>query len=109
MSELSVTHKLTRGKKNITGDEDITMIDAWIKEIETDLEIIMPGAKQIMVDAQAVKSIIDASTILGYPNAAAARRLSREPYVIFAKKKKKRVINTKGLVQNADFEREARA
>ena len=65
MSKPFVTHKLVVGKKKITGDEDFTMIDAWIKEPETDLEIIMPRAKQMMVDAQAVNTVIGASALLG--------------------------------------------
>ena len=74
------------------GDEDFTMIGAWTQELKTDLEIIMPGAKQIMVDAQAVKIVIDTSAVLNSPNAAATTQLSRELYVIFTKKT---VMNTK--------------
>ena len=91
-SEPFVTHKLIMGKEKISGDEDFTLIDAWIKELEIDLEIIMPGAKQMMVDAQICKTVIDTSALLSSPNAAAATRLSRELYVIFTKKT---MINTK--------------
>ena len=40
-----VTRKLIMGKDKITGDEDFTIIDEWLKELYTDIEIIMPRAK----------------------------------------------------------------
>ena len=58
-SEPILTHKLIMGKQKITGDEDFTVIDEWIKELHTDLEIIMPGAKAIMLESEAQKSVID--------------------------------------------------
>ena len=87
-----VTHKLIIGKDKITGDEEFTVIDSWIKELETDLEIILPGAKAIMVQAQKSQHIIDSPQLLSHANAALATKISRELYVIFTKKT---VVNTK--------------
>ena len=94
-----VTHKLIIGKDKITGDEEFTVIDSWIKELETDLEIILPGAKAIMVQAQKSQHIIDSPQLLSHANAALATKISRELYVIFTKKT---VANTKARfdVQN---------
>lgn len=82
-----VTHKLIIGKDKITGDEEFTVIDSWIKELETDLEIILPGAKAIMVQAQTSQHIIDSPQLLSHANAALATKVSRELYVSFTKKR----------------------
>ena len=82
-----VTHKLIIRKNKITGDEEFTVIDSWIKELETDLEIILPGAKAIMVQAQKSQHIIDSPQLLSHANAALATKISRELYVIFTKKR----------------------
>ena len=86
-----VTHKLIIGNK-ITSDEGFTVIDSWIKELETDLEIILPGAKAIMVQAQTSQHIIDSQQLLSHANAALATKIIRELYVIFTKKT---IVNTK--------------
>ena len=105
MSEPFVTHKLIMGKEKITGDKDFTTIDAWIKELETDSEIVTPGAKHIMVDAQAVKSIIDASTRLGSPQCGSSYETQSRAVLHLHKE-----VGDKyqGQVRNPEFEQESR-
>ena len=51
-AEQFVTHGPTTGKEKTTGNEDFTTIDDWIKDFNTDLEIIMPDAKITMKEAE---------------------------------------------------------
>ena len=81
-----VIHKLVMGKDKITGDEDFTIIDERIKELYKDLEIIMPGAKHLMKEAESSKHTIDDQAMLRHPNTSKLTSLSRELYVIFRKK-----------------------
>ena len=40
------------GKDNIPGDIYSTVIDEWIKELHTHIDIIMPGSKAIMMESE---------------------------------------------------------
>ena len=75
-SEPLVTHKLIISKEKITGDEDFTVLNAWIEELETDLEIMVPGAKAIMIEAQASKTVIGGPQMMGHVSTALATRNS---------------------------------
>ena len=65
-NEPFITHKLIIGKERITGDEDFTVIDDWIKELHTDIEIIMPGSKRIMQEAEASIAPIAEATLMAH-------------------------------------------
>ena len=73
-----VSHKLIIGKDKITSDEEVRVLDSWIKELENDLEIILPGAKATMVKAQATVRVDDWPHLLSRANAALATKISRE-------------------------------
>ena len=73
-----VTHKLIMNKEKITGDADFTIIDEYLKELHTDVEIIMPGAKLLMQNAEKSKTAIDDQAMLQRPYTRESTTLSRE-------------------------------
>ena len=102
-----VTHKLIMNKERITGDEDFTIIDEWLKELYTDVEIIMPGAKLLMVHAEKSKHAIDDQFMLRHENTRMLTTLSRELFVIFSKKtmpNSKARFELNGLSENQGLE-----
>ena len=106
-NEPFVTHKLIMGKDKISGDEEFTVIDGWINELYTDLEIIMPGAKAIMKESEVHKQVIDEPALMRHANSAMATKLSRELYVILSKKttpNSKARFKLNGLTENQGLE-----
>ena len=106
-NEPFVTHKLIIGKERITGDEDFTVIDDWIKELHTDIEIIMPGAKRIMMESEASVSPICEATLNQHRAGKMATTLSRELFVILTKKtapNSKAKFELNGLTENQGLE-----
>ena len=106
-AEPFVTHKLIIGKDKITGDEEFTVIDEWIKDLHTDLEIIMPGAKAIMKESEALRTTIDEAALMRHQNSAMATKLSRELFVIISKKtasNSKARFELNGLSENQGLE-----
>ena len=85
-AEPFITHKLIMGKDKITGDEEFTTIDEWIKELQTDLEIILPGSKAIMLEAERRKTVLDDAEMMRQSNSQMVMKLSREIFVIISKK-----------------------
>ena len=81
-----VSHKLIMNKQQIRGDGDFTIIDEWLKELYTDVEIIMPGAKLLMQNAEKSKTVIVDQAMLQHPDSRKLTTLSRELFVIFSKK-----------------------
>ena len=106
-NEPFVTHKLNIGKERITSDEDFTVIDDWIKELHTDIEIIMPGSKRIMQEAKANIKPVTESTLMTHRAGKMATTLSRELFVIITKKtapNNKAKFELNGLTENLGLE-----
>ena len=45
------THKLLIGNERMTGAESYAFVDEWYKEMTMDIELIMPGAKQMLEES----------------------------------------------------------
>ena len=85
-NEPFVTHKLLIGKDKITGDEEFTVIDEWINDLMTDLEIIMPGSKRLLKEAENSSIPSVESIMMGNYQSAMCTKLSQELFVILTKK-----------------------
>lgn len=85
-NEPFITHKLLIGKDKTTGDEEFTIIDEWINDLMTDLEIIMPGSKRMMKEAEVSSIPIVESVMMSHGQSAQCTKFSRELFVIFTKK-----------------------
>ena len=81
-----VVHKLIINKPALSGTESFEAIDEWYEDMTTDIEMILPGAKAILQEAEKMKRPIMPSDLLGHDQSALATRVSREMYSVLKKK-----------------------
>ena len=81
-----VVHKLIINKTALSGTESFEAIDEWYEDMATDVEMIIPGAKAILQDAEKMKRPILTEDILGHAKSVLMSRVSREMYSVLKKK-----------------------
>ena len=59
-----VVHKLMINKTALSGTESFEAIDEWYEDMANDVEMIIPGAKAILQEAEKMKSPVDTDYIL---------------------------------------------
>ena len=63
-NEPIVCHKLMMNKVALSGEEDYDSFDEWFIDMTDDFEILMPGAKKILQDAEKSKERITLQGLL---------------------------------------------
>ena len=100
-----VVHKLIINKTPLNGTESFEAIDEWYEDMATDVEMIIPGARAILEQAEKNKTPILPEYLLTHPNSALASRVSREMYSVLKKKTTRTARNQiKTLSENDGLE-----
>ena len=79
-------HDLIVNKESLTGTESFEAIDDWYDDMATDIEMIIPGAKAILIEAEKMKRAIVMEDLIKHPSSALASRVSREMFSVLKKK-----------------------
>ena len=85
-SEPLVCHKLIVNKNSLSGEEDYEAFDEWYLDMADDFEILLPGAKALLKDAETNKERITMQGIMARPDSAFATIVSRELFSVLKKK-----------------------
>ena len=88
-----VIHELIMNKESLTGTKSFEAIDDWYDDMATDIEMITPGAKAILIEAEKMKSAIVMEDLIKHPSSALAFRVSREMFCVLKK-------NTSGVARS---------
>ena len=81
-----VCHKLMLNKNTLSGEEDYDSFDEWYIDMADDFEILMPGSKQILREAEQSKDRILIDEIMLRGNATLVTTVSRELFSVLKKK-----------------------
>ena len=71
-----VVHKLIINKTALSGTESFEAIDEWYEGMANDVEMIIPGAKAILQEAEKMKSPVDTDYILKHAKSMLMSRVS---------------------------------
>ena len=93
MSEPFVVHKLILNKTPLSGSESFEQIDEWYSDMANDIELIMPGSKKILKEAERSPVVITQAAIMARDDQVFVSRLSREMFGVLQKK-------TSGVARN---------
>ena len=98
-SEPIVTHKLMMSKAPLTGSEDIEAFDDWYEDMANDFELLIPGAKLIMQEAEKDAGPITLQKIRAHQNPDLALKISRE---LFSVLNKKTTLNARNQIKSLE-------
>ena len=73
-------------KQPLTGSEDTEAFDDWYQDMENDFELIIPGSKVIMRQAEGNPAPITMHSMLSGEDSDLVSKVSRELYSVLAKK-----------------------
>ena len=98
-SEPIVTHKLMMTKQPLTGSEDIEAFDDWYEDMANDFELLIPGAKLIMQEAEKSTGPITLQKIRSHSNPELCLKVSRE---LFSVLNKKTTLNARNQIKSLE-------
>ena len=105
LHEPLVCHKLMLGKNSLSGEEEYDHFDEWYTDMADDFELLIPGSKKIMLEAEKQNTTITMDGILSHADAATALTTSRELFSVLKKKTTGQARNQlKALNENEGLE-----
>ena len=104
-SEPIVCHKLFLNKTPLSGEEDYDAFDEWYIDMGDDFEILMPGSKRLLQEAENSRVAISMRHMLDHDQPTLLMNVSRELFSVLKKKTVGQARNQlKALSENEGLE-----
>ena len=93
------------GKTSLSGEEAYDLFDEWYTDMSDDFELLIPGSKKIMMEAEKHSRPITTDAFLTHANSSLALTTSRELFSVLKKKTTGQARNQlKALSENEGLE-----